>query len=118
MGQSIGMIETKGLLGALKATDTMLKAADVTLLKQEKAGGALVTVYIEGDVSAVKSALQAGMDAVGSDEVITSHMISRPAHEIKELLIGQEEPRKKTKTSSKSKPATKGKTEKNDKAEK
>ena len=55
MEQSIGMIETKGLIGAMKATDRMLKAVNVTLLKQEKVGTSLVAVYIEGDVSAVKS---------------------------------------------------------------
>ena len=54
--QALGMIETKGLVGAIEAADAMVKAADVTLIGKEHIGGGLVTVMVRGDVAAVKAA--------------------------------------------------------------
>ena len=58
--QALGMIETKGLVGAIEAADAMVKAADVTLIGKEHIGGGLVTVMVRGDVAAVKAATDAG----------------------------------------------------------
>ena len=61
--QALGMIETKGLIGAIESADTMLKAAEVTLLEKTHIGGGLVTVCVVGDVGAVKAAVDAGAAA-------------------------------------------------------
>ena len=63
--QALGMIETKGLVGAIEAADAMVKAADVTLIGKEHIGGGLVTVMVRGDVAAVKAATDAGAAAAG-----------------------------------------------------
>src|SRR5690625_2799492 len=114
------MIETKGLIGAMKATDRMLKAVNVTLLKQEKVGASLVVVYIEGDVSAVKSALQAGVYVLKeSDQLIAHHMIARTTKETKDMLTNREDgTAKKAKASSKKGKKKEGKSETNPKVEK
>ena len=64
MGEALGMIETKGLVGAIEAADAMVKAANVTLIGKEHVGGGLVTVMVRGDVGAVKAATDAGAAAV------------------------------------------------------
>ena len=77
--KAIGMIETKGLIGAVEALDAALKAADVKFLRQDKVGSGLVSVTVEGDVAAVKAAVDAGAEAgrrVG--EVVSVHVIARP----------------------------------------
>ena len=63
MGQALGMIETKGLVGAIEAADAMVKAANVNLVGYEKIGFGLVTVMVRGDVGAVKAATDAGAEA-------------------------------------------------------
>ncbi|MDR0902171.1 MAG: BMC domain-containing protein, partial [Opitutaceae bacterium] len=63
MSESLGMIETKGYVGAIEASDAMVKAAGVTLAKQVQIGGGLVTVLVKGDVGSVKAAVDAGADA-------------------------------------------------------
>lgn len=60
MAKALGMIETRGLIGSIVAADAMLKSADVRLVKQEKVDAALVTVLVEGDVSAVQAAVDMG----------------------------------------------------------
>lgn len=60
MGEALGMIETKGLVGAIEAADAMTKSANVTLMGYEKIGSGLVTVMVRGDVGAVKAAVDAG----------------------------------------------------------
>ncbi|MEM1209302.1 MAG: BMC domain-containing protein [Planctomycetota bacterium] len=78
--QAIGMIETHGLIGAVEALDAALKAANVKYVSQAKVGSGLVCVTIEGDVAAVKAAIDAGADAarrVGN--VISVNVIPRPA---------------------------------------
>lgn len=84
---AVGMIETKGLVGAIEAVDAMVKAANVTLVGMEKIGGGYVSVFVEGEVGAVKAALDAGTAAAKKvGEVVSIHIIPRP-HEETETLI-------------------------------
>lgn len=85
--QALGMIETKGLVGAIEAADAMVKAANVTLISRVIVGGALVTVFVRGDVGATKAAVDAGAaaaDRVG--ELISTHVIPRPHEEVEYIL--------------------------------
>ena len=85
--QALGMIETKGLVGAIEAADAMVKAANVTLIGRVIVGGALVTVFVRGDVGATKAAVDAGAaaaDRVG--ELISTHVIPRPHEEVEYIL--------------------------------
>ena len=85
--QALGMIETKGLVGAVEAADAMVKAANVTLVGRVIVGGALVTVFVRGDVGATKAAVDAGAaaaDRVG--ELISTHVIPRPHDEVEKVL--------------------------------
>ena len=87
MGEALGLIETRGLVGAIEAADTMVKAANVTLVSKEEIGGGLVTVMVRGDVGAVQAAVEAGADAakvVG--ELISVHVIPRPHAEVESML--------------------------------
>jgi ethanolamine utilization protein EutM len=82
-GQALGMIETKGMVAQMEATDAMLKAANVELLGWEKVGSGLVTVFVRGDVAAVKAAVEAGATAAGSmGDVVAVHVIPRPHEEL------------------------------------
>ena len=63
MGEALGLIETRGLVGAIEAADAMVKAANVTLVSKEEIGGGLVTVMVRGDVGAVQAAVEAGAEA-------------------------------------------------------
>ncbi len=77
--QAIGMIETKGLIGAVEALDVALKAANVKFVKQAKVGSGLVAITVEGDVAAVKAAVDAGAEAARRvGEVVSVHVIARP----------------------------------------
>ena len=85
--QALGMIETKGLVGAIEAADAMVKAANVTLIGRVIVGGALVTVFVREDVGATKAAVDAGAaaaDRVG--ELISTHVIPRPHEEVEYIL--------------------------------
>lgn len=87
MNEALGMIETKGLVGAIEAADAMVKAANVELVGYEKIGSGLVTVMVRGDVGAVKAAVDAGAAAsriVG--EVISTHVIARPHSDVERIL--------------------------------
>ena len=85
--QALGMIETKGLVGAIEAADAMVKAADVTLIGKEHIGGGLVTVMVRGDVGAVKAATDAGAAAAQRvGDLITVHVIPRPHVEVEGIL--------------------------------
>ena len=76
---ALGMIETRGLVPALEAADTMVKAANVELIATERAGGGLVSVIVRGDVGAVKAATDAGGVAANKvGEVLSIHVIARP----------------------------------------
>ena len=84
---ALGMIETKGLIGAIEAADAMVKAANVTLIGKEIVGGGLVTVLVRGDVGAVKAATDAGAAAAERvGELISVHVIPRPHEEIENIL--------------------------------
>ncbi len=86
-GEALGMIETRGLVGAIEAADAMVKAANVRLIGYEKIGSAYVTVMVRGDVGAVKAAVDAGAAAskrVG--EVVSVHVIPRPHSDTEKLL--------------------------------
>lgn len=77
---ALGLIETKGMVGAVEAADAMCKAAKVTLIGKEKVGSALVTVMVRGEVGAVKAATEAGAAAARRvGELISVHVIPRPA---------------------------------------
>ena len=76
---ALGFIETKGHVGVVEATDAMLKAADVQLVKSVPIGGAYVTVVVRGDVGSVKAAVDAGAAAASRvGELIAAHVIARP----------------------------------------
>lgn len=84
---ALGIIETQGLTAILEATDTMLKAANVTLVGKEKIGAAYVTVIVKGDVAAVKAAVDAGAKAVdGLGKLVAAHVIARPHQDLVALL--------------------------------
>ena len=84
---SLGMIETKGLVGAIEASDAMVKAANVQLVGKEQVGGGLVTVMVRGDVGAVKAATDAGAAAAEKvGELISVHVIPRPHAEVDAIL--------------------------------
>jgi len=84
---ALGMIETKGLIGAIEAADAMVKAANVYLIGKEYVGGGLVTVMVRGDVGAVKAATDAGAAAAQRvGELISVHVIPRPHFEVDAVL--------------------------------
>jgi ethanolamine utilization protein EutM len=78
-GSALGMIETKGWVPMVEATDAMTKAANVEIVKTIQIGGAFVTTIVRGDVGSVKAAVEAGAEAAGRvGEVIAAHVIARP----------------------------------------
>ena len=84
---ALGMIETKGLVGAIEAADAMVKAANVYLVGKEHVGGGLVTVMVRGDVGAVKAATDAGAAAAQRvGELISVHVIPRPHAEVESII--------------------------------
>ena len=79
MNEAIGLIETKGLIAQIEAADAMLKAANVSLVKQVQIGGAFVTTIIKGDVGSVRAAVDAGASAASKvGELVSAHVIPRP----------------------------------------
>ncbi|MBR4422791.1 MAG: ethanolamine utilization microcompartment protein EutM [Mailhella sp.] len=85
--EALGMIETRGLVGAVEAADAMVKAANVTLIGRVQVGGGLVTVMVRGDVAAVKAATDAGAAAAGRvGELRSVHVIPRPHSEVELIL--------------------------------
>ena len=88
--QALGLVETKGLVGAIEAADAMVKAANVQLIGKEKIGSGLVTVMVRGDVGAVKASVEAGAAAAKRvGELYSVHVIPSP-HEDVEQLIGEQ----------------------------
>ena len=84
---ALGMIETRGLVGAVEAADAMVKAANVTLIGRVQVGGGLVTVLVRGDVAAVKAASDAGAAAAQRvGELRSVHVIPRPHAEVELIL--------------------------------
>jgi ethanolamine utilization protein EutM len=85
--EALGMIETKGFTGAVEAADAMVKAANVVLVGREYIGGGYVTVFVRGDVGAVKAATDAGAAAARRvGELISVHVIPRPHRELEQVL--------------------------------
>ena len=92
--EALGMIETRGYVGSVEASDAMVKAANVTLVKTISIGGGLITVLATGDVGSVKAAVDAGAKAAGKvGELISSHILARPHEDLMKVLLG--EPAKK-----------------------
>lgn len=90
---ALGMIETRGLVASIEAADAMVKAASVTLISKTHVGGGLVTVMVEGDVGAVKAATDAGAAAAERvGELISVHVIPRPAADVGHILDRRPEP--------------------------
>ena len=91
MGEALGMIETKGLVGAIEAADAMTKSANVELIGYEKRGSGLVTVMVRGDVGAVKASVDAGAVAAQKvGEVVSIHVIPRPHTDVERILPKQQ----------------------------
>ncbi len=88
---ALGMVETKGLIGAIEAADAMVKAANVTLIGKEKIGYGLVTVMVRGDVGAVKAAVDAGSAAAKRvGELVSVHVIPSPHAEVEPILMSKQ----------------------------
>ncbi|MBN2257598.1 MAG: ethanolamine utilization microcompartment protein EutM [Anaerolineaceae bacterium] len=84
---ALGMVETRGLVGAIEAADAMVKAANVNLIGSEYIGGGYVTVMVRGDVGAVKSATDAGAAAAKRvGDLVSVHVIPRPHEEVEMIL--------------------------------
>ncbi len=87
MEEALGMIETKGLVAVIEATDAMLKAAKVSYIGMTKVGSGLVSVLVTGDVAACKAAVDAGAAAAGRiGEVVSVHVIPRPHGDVSKIL--------------------------------
>ena len=85
--EALGMVETRGLVAAIEAADSMLKAANVTLIGTEKIGSGLVSVMVRGDVGAVKAAVEAGSANAGKlGELVAVHVIPRPHGDVEKIL--------------------------------
>ena len=87
MNNALGLVETKGLVGAIEAADAMVKSANVQLVGYEKIGSGLVTVMVRGDVGAVKAAVEAGEAAANRvGELLCSHVIPRPHADLAHIM--------------------------------
>ena len=85
--EALGMVETRGLVAAIEAADSMLKAANVVLVGTEKIGSGLVSVMVRGDVGAVKAAVEAGSNnAARLGELVATHVIPRPHSDVEKVL--------------------------------
>jgi ethanolamine utilization protein EutM len=83
MNEAIGLIETRGYVGLVEASDAMVKAANVQLIKSIPIGGALVTTIVQGDVGSVRAAVEAGKEAASRvGNLVASHIIARPADDL------------------------------------
>ena len=88
MQDAIGMLETKGLVALIEATDAMAKAANVVIVKRIQIGGGMVTTVVRGDVGSVRAAVEAGANTAGQiGELVASHIIPRPADGVVEAYL-------------------------------
>ncbi|HUS39810.1 MAG: BMC domain-containing protein [Pirellulales bacterium] len=88
MDQAIGLIETRGLVALVEATDAMAKAANVEIIKRVQIGGAYLTTVVRGDVGSVRAAVEAGAAAATQlGELVSSHVIPRPAEGLYEAFL-------------------------------
>ena len=89
MSEALGMIETRGYVGSVEASDAMVKAANVSLVKTIQIGGGLITVLARGDVGSVKAAVDAGSKAASRvGELVSSHILARPHEDILKMFLG------------------------------
>jgi ethanolamine utilization protein EutM len=90
MSEALGMIETKGYVGSVEASDAMVKAANVSLVKTVPIGGGLITVLCRGDVGSVKAAVDAGARAASKvGELVSSHILARPHDDLLRSFLGE-----------------------------
>jgi ethanolamine utilization protein EutM len=88
--EALGLVETKGLIATIAATDAMCKAANVSLAGQVQIGGAYVTTFVRGDVGSVRAAVDAGAQAAGANgELVSAHVIPRPEEAVIESFLGR-----------------------------
>jgi ethanolamine utilization protein EutM len=88
--EALGMIETRGYVGSVEASDAMVKAANVTIVKTVSIGGGLITVMATGDVGSVKAAVDAGAKAAGKvGELVSSHILARPHEDLMKVFVGE-----------------------------
>jgi ethanolamine utilization protein EutM len=88
--EALGLIETKGLIATIAATDAMCKAANVALAGQVQIGGAYVTTFVRGDVGSVRAAVDAGAQAAGQNgELVSAHVIPRPDETVLDIFLGK-----------------------------
>jgi ethanolamine utilization protein EutM len=98
--QALGMVETKGLVALIEASDAMCKAASVDLVGWDKAGSGMVTAFVRGDVAAVKAATDAGAAAAAKlGEVVSVHVIPRPHDDLGRTLPSKDDAKKPAKPS-------------------
>jgi ethanolamine utilization protein EutM len=96
MSEALGMIETKGYVGSVEASDAMVKTANVSLIKTIPIGGGLITVLCQGDVGSVKAAVDAGSKAAAKiGELVSSHIIARPHEDLLATFVPENNPAKK-----------------------
>ena len=89
MSEALGMIETKGYVGSVEASDAMVKAANVSLVKTIPIGGGMITVLARGDVGSIKAAVDAGSKAAGKvGELVSAHIIARPHEDLVKAFVG------------------------------
>jgi ethanolamine utilization protein EutM len=85
--QALGLVETRGLVAAIQAADAMVKAANVKLVTKQQPGGGLIAIIVQGDVGAVKAAVDAGAAAATQiGKVVSAHVIPRPHDGMEEIL--------------------------------
>src|SRR6266511_3153969 len=88
--EALGMVETKGLIATIAATDAMCKAANVSMVGQVQIGGAYVTTFVRGDVGSVRAAVEAGSQAASANgELVTTHISPRPDETVLETFLGR-----------------------------
>jgi ethanolamine utilization protein EutM len=88
VNEALGMVETKGYVGSVEASDAMLKAANVTMVRTIPIGGGYLTVLVKGDVGSVKAAADAGAKAAARvGELVCSHVIARPHEELLQAFL-------------------------------
>jgi ethanolamine utilization protein EutM len=88
-GEALGMVETKGFIAAVTATDAMSKAANVTMAGKIEIGNAFVAIFVRGDVGSVRAAVDAGAKAAAENgELVSAHVIPRPEKSVMEVFLG------------------------------
>ena len=89
IGDALGLVETKGLVGVIEATDAMLKAANVELVGRIGIGAAFITTLVRGDVGSVRAAVEAGAEAASRvGELVSAHVIPRPSPDVLKTFLG------------------------------